>query len=405
MTKADNSNHTVHRALDRIHELIGQEVVVDEIPKRLNQAAREIHAPAIGAMLVTCSDESEQEVADAFHRFFVQHHTPRLKFGSHAAFRSANLGARYEWGSIRLAEDHFATEATTDKFKVLVVKINSHVSHHKDVDSTRYGSLVRYGRHSDCCGALAQLLAGKDTATARDLTTVFTSEADRLSIIRKSDPELRLLLAALVNARLQARKAMVDAQDHLATTPTIYVILPCVTVNRPARDTEILCGVYCGDTRDFPPTYRGLEARPEEWQLTRQLDRVRIAFENKDRPARDHRRMLLENLEVGPPPPHPVIEKARNAYASHPNLKAVAPLMLKGMVLALAEVAPVPAALLLFGEGLIDIHHLFQMENLNKEVAADAKARKLLKTLEGQLESLPPEQAEKVLHVLMQHYG
>ena len=42
--------------------------------------------------------------------------------------------------------------------------------------------------------------------------------------------------------------------------PTYWVVLPCVTVNRHAQDTEIVCGVYAVDGRDGERavTYSGL---------------------------------------------------------------------------------------------------------------------------------------------------
>ena len=82
---------------------------------------------------------------------------------------------------------------------------------------------------------------------------MFQSEGkDRVAILQ--DPEKvseknRPLFAAVVNARLQARRALIDLQDFVPTSPTLYLVLPCVTLNQKQRDTEFLCGLYEADAR------------------------------------------------------------------------------------------------------------------------------------------------------------
>ena len=96
--------------------------------------------------------------------------------------------------------------------------------------------------------------AGKRSPFLDDLREAFDSEGhDRLGALRNSrkvDPLFRPLAAAVVSARLQARKAVLDLQDRTPAQPTYWVVLPCVTVNRHELDTEIVCGVYTVDGRD-----------------------------------------------------------------------------------------------------------------------------------------------------------
>ena len=65
-------------------------------------------------------------------------------------------------------------------------------------------------------------------------------------------------------ARLQARAAAVDAQDHKPATPTVYVIAPAVTLNTMEADDELLCGLYLIDRRKGKrdDVYRGLGDDP-----------------------------------------------------------------------------------------------------------------------------------------------
>ena len=60
-------------------------------------------------------------------------------------------------------------------------------------------------------------------------------------------------------------------QDRAPAQPTYWVVLPCVTVNRHERDTEIVCGVYTVDGREGERvvTYSGLGDDPTGYQIAR----------------------------------------------------------------------------------------------------------------------------------------
>ena len=63
-------------------------------------------ALVVGLAAGACSDESGKENVTAFHRVIVRDLLPELKFWSRSSFRTANLGGRYEPGSIAICEDH-----------------------------------------------------------------------------------------------------------------------------------------------------------------------------------------------------------------------------------------------------------------------------------------------------------
>jgi hypothetical protein len=145
-----------------------------------------------------------------------------------------------------------------------------------------YGWLKRYGARSTCCGALAALLAGSDLPAVRELAETFASEGkDRLALI--NDPtvvpqEHRALVAAITNAALQARRAAGDIERRRPQTPTRFLVLPCVTLNRPGPDTELLVGRYEIDwTSQAPATsHEGLGDDPAGYRIAHQHGRLSI---------------------------------------------------------------------------------------------------------------------------------
>lgn len=92
-----------------LHHLLGLEQDLDHVCYTLRRSVDKQNSAAVGAVHVTCSDESERESIEAFQRAFVEPLLPALKLWSKCPFRTSNLGGRYEWGAIRIAEQHFAT--------------------------------------------------------------------------------------------------------------------------------------------------------------------------------------------------------------------------------------------------------------------------------------------------------
>ena len=79
--------------------------------------------------------------------------------------------------------------------------------------------------------------------------------------------------------------------------------------------------------------------------------------------------------------------------------------MLRALIPLLAQVSPVTAALLLFTNGASGIYQAYRAHQLVDEVEQDGEARLMLADLEKRIEHMPPEQAEKVLKVLLSAQG
>ncbi len=405
--------------MDSLRRLVGLERSLAEVVQSLHFDANALAAPAVGAMHVTCADESERECVEALQSGFVRFLLPSLKFAHQSAFRIANLGGRYEWGAVRIAEQHFATTATDDRFKLLVVKINAHVAVEPSEDgSVRFGTWKRYGRDSTCCGALDAMLRGSNSPFAEDLRELFESEGhDRLPALKdphRVDPLHAPLFAALLSARLQARKAVMDVQDYAPWTPTYFLLLPCVTLNRPGRDTEIVCGMYTVDGRQGgrDAIYCGLGDDPTAFSVrTRnRLLEISDGQVGKERRGRDHRKLALEEwrqradagIRVHDPRLDRVREDvARNRHRDHHHART----LLRVALPILAEVAPVPAAIVLFAQGAADIHHAFRVRNLSKQLEGTEEARRILDEIHERIDTMDPARAEALIEVLARDYG
>jgi len=228
----------------RLIQLLGVEKELHEVPRALRAVARELRAAAVGALHLTCADEAEFECGEAFQKHFSRHLLPPLKHAQASAFRLANLGGRYEPGTARLVENHFATPESAESFKLIVMKINSHVA--RD-DELKYGMMTRYEALSYSCGALRALLDGGKGRHLADLEELFGVE--RLGMLRRVQEDVRPLAAAVMNARSQAIAACRDALSFTPETPTIYLVLPCITINLPGPDREVVCAHHVLDCR------------------------------------------------------------------------------------------------------------------------------------------------------------
>ena len=51
-------------------------------------------------------------------------------------------------------------------------------------------------------------------------------------------------LAAVAGARLQAARAVADIAKYRPLWPTVFLVVPCVTINRTESDTELVVGQY-----------------------------------------------------------------------------------------------------------------------------------------------------------------
>jgi len=262
---------------------IGIENDLAQVAWSLREIAQQLHPSVVGAYQITCSDEAEWECARTFQRLFVEPLLPGLKPDSRAPFRSINFGSRYEQGAIHVAEEHFAAPAAEASPKLLAVKLNSHVGVRAVGEGFEYGRMDRYHRPSACCGALAALLEGKRLPALDELRAAFGSGGmDRLAALADASrvpPGYRALLAAVVNARLQCQRVVDDIQARRPESPTIYLIVPCVTLNRAGPDTELVVG-ECGIdwTNDAASTkYQGLSDDPAAYRVRHAMGRLHIS--------------------------------------------------------------------------------------------------------------------------------
>lgn len=253
--------------LSRFQEIVGQETPMEDLCRRLRIDVQDLNPATVGALHVTCADESEHECADAFQAQFAEHLLPKLKYSFKAPMRIANLGARYESGAAAIAENHFGNPEYESGRRVVVVKINSHVS--KDSHQV-YGEMQRYeSSSSHYCGALRQYLDGREGAHVDSLDQAFQHDGvDRMDWIRRNSPAvIQPLLAAIISTRVQARAAATDISTMVPASPTLFFVVPCVTLNTAQLDTELPVGFYSVDlspSSETPPDpeYVGLGDDP-----------------------------------------------------------------------------------------------------------------------------------------------
>jgi hypothetical protein len=418
-------------AMEQLLQLVGAEKSLTEVSQSLCFDVRSLDCASIGALHVTCADESEYECVEAFQHGFVRYLLPQLKSARHAAFRLANLGGRYEWGSVRLAEDHFATSPSETGSKLMLVKINAHVSFEPLSGRTgtesdpasdppfRLGVWRRYGRDSACCGMLQALLEGHaELPAAGELREAFRSEGvDRLALLRderRVEPIYRPLFAAIVSARLQARKVVLDIQDYNPTGPALFLVAPCVTINRHERDTEIICGLYTIDSRSGRQevSYTGLGDDPSgyEVQIRNRLFVVSDGGVGRQRSGRDHRALVRHEWRARGTRPIEIRDErlerirrdvAENKHRHHGHART----LLRVALPVLAEVAPIPAAVLMFADGAVGMHHAFRVHRLAREMSGSHEARQILDEIESRVDQLEPDRAEALIEMLMDEYS
>jgi hypothetical protein len=78
--------------------------------------------------------------------------------------------------------------------------------------------------------------------------------------------------------------------------------------------------------------------------------------------------------------------------------------LLRAALPILAEVAPVPAAILLFAEGAVGIHHAFRVQQLTREMEQSLEARQILDEIEAKVDQFEPDRARALIELLMRDY-
>ncbi len=399
----------IDRFLDELTTNIGVEQPLDRAAFELKSAVRRMRAGVVGVHHVTCSDEAEHEDADVFYRLVAKDLSPRLKLGVNGVFRTASLGARYEWGSLGAAEGNFGT-TPRGGFKLMLLKMSTHVGCIEEHTERQFGSFERYGTPTETCKALHLFADGLRAPFADELHELFTSEGiDRVAALADVDPTFRSVALAVVAARLQARSAVLEAQDHAPLVPTVYAIVPAVTINKPGRDTEIHVGTYVVDRRSGKSRdrYRGLGDDPSKYRFSIDHGHVRIEQDGagETRDARDHRAIARQRLaEIGTRAigtDARVNALLREAEHNTTGDGAVAKRVALSLLPLLAELTPVGAALALFGGGATGIYEAYRAHRVMRDVEDSAAARDMLHDLSARLERLPPAEARKVVEVLL----
>jgi hypothetical protein len=426
MNEAVLANPSLDPHFGRLTGVIGRERSLHEVSQILHFLVNGLQPRVVGAMLVTCADETETECAEALQHGFARFLLPPLKSGRSSPMRLANLGSQYEWGAARLVDQHYLAPSPGGGFRALLVKINAHVGVMQAAApiagstaqaETRFGVLKRYGVESPCCGALGAFLSGSTDSFAERLHELFDSEGlDRRSLLvdpARTEPSRQALAAAVVSSRLQARKAVLDVLDHVPSVATFWLIVPCVTLNREERDTEIVCGLYVVDGRemDRTPRYRGLGDDPTAYKIHRAPHGWVVEDEHMGsvRDARDHRALVREEWSRRRPAATHHDERldrirrdvAANTHRHHGQAKA----LLRAALPVLAEIAPIPAAVVMFAEGAAGLRHAFRIHKLTRELEGSDAARQILDEVHARVDELDQDRAQALIELLVKEYS
>jgi len=400
-----------------LRELLGKEHPLDTACRTLRDTCRLERPVAVGAYHIHCSDETEKECADAFQQWFVQELLPDLKPWNRSPFRTANLGARYEWGTAGIAEDHYAIPEAMDGVKAVVIKVSSHVGVLPQGNDQQFGKIQRYGAPSSCCGALTGLLCNSHLPSLLRMREVFQSEGkDRVAMLNDAeqvDPAYRLLFAAVVNARLQSRRAVLDIQNMAPRSPTVFLIVPCVTLDRSQRDTELVVGCYRADCSNGPAkvTYQGLGDDPSKYEALLHHGHLQVGDDQlqQERVARDHREIIDQwrarhGIDPSPAREHSAqIREAARKVDKHGS--AVAQEVATALLTTMAVASPIPFALELFVSGAAGIHHVYRAWRLASGGAEANDARPIFDEVLAHIESLSPEEAQQLVQSLAERYA
>ena len=395
--------------MEELRKLVGKEWELDEVCERLHGAAGRLHAPVVGAHAIRCSDETEKESMDAFQRRFVDPLLPNLKLASRSSFRTASLGSRYEWGSARIAEHHYATSASARSFKLMVVKVTSHVYRESRPSAVAYGRMSRYDASSDACGALHALVAGRRLPAIDELREAFGWRgvprlAARL-VAGCVAPALRALAPAVANVRLQARAAALDICDYEPATPTHWVICAGVTINAPGLDTEVVVGLYTAVPGEGTMEYYGLGDDPRSYIIEHRHGRLLLG-EREPFAARrvtDHRARALaawEERAVDRGSPASELGAARRALEKAHGDEEVARAA-RAALEALCRARPEEAAVRLFAGGVAPIDTCYRADRVARGAGDAAEARAILDAVGRSLVAGDAERVREALLGLM----
>ncbi|MDE0895473.1 MAG: hypothetical protein OSB10_02700 [Planctomycetota bacterium] len=402
-----------------LERLIGTEQRLGAVGRAIVSVARKTHSKHVATLHVTCSDEREKECADDFVNTVVR----ELGDGPYtrrAPMRTANLGARYEWGCAPLASNHFDAEGTANS--LLIIKISSHVGFVQNEGVREYGLLDREHLTTHSCGALCCLLDGATKPFTHELELLFGSEGlDRLGLLRDVNvipAAERAVAAGVINARLQARKAMLDVGEHSwrypGKSPERILVVSCVTINRPGVDHELLAGFYGGVLDSSSPsgvkfTWTGLSDDPQELAVTHVAGALNLTCDTPPtrlaRGPREHRQLALHKVLKETSTPVEVHSAVDTAIAeiqasiksgSNPSAK----LALTGLAALIGELMPIAGLALLFSSGAVELHHAWRVHRVAHGQASHTEALALFEEISDNFDQLSEGEAKLAIERL-----
>jgi hypothetical protein len=423
--------HVVPAALRALEQLIGCETALDHFHGTLRRAAQSIQpVHGYGMVQVTCSDEFQGDLRASFERDVARALTSGTITGHRHTFSLSNMGGRLEAGALALAQQHFAVEDRLARARLLLVELSAHVGVRSTAQGKVWGQVERGGAASDCCGALATLLANPTSAAAVrhpwfDQLSAFLGE-ERLGVLRADTTPTRMLSTAILHAVLQGESAVADVLRDPPAIPTHVLIVVLVAINQTSGEQVLPVGfhhlyadgsevsvVHGVSLRSTPGALRfsssagrlvvtsdeGAESTGERrvvlhppHELVQQVEQVRAA---KDEAGRARAQLLHHELRR--------TRKQVERLKQHPHVwRVYARPMLRGLIQGLSVIAPevgVAAMLVQSGHDALRAEHL---RHLLKKGPSSAEARRTLHDMEAELQQLGHRDAQDVLEILLQ---
>lgn len=416
-------------ALAELHKLVGGEIALDAYHGALRRGAQAAaRMAACGAVLVTCSDEFQGELRNAFERDVARPLCSGSIVGQRNIFALSNMAGRLEVGALDLAQEHFAARSASGE-RTIVVEIMAHCGAVLSKGGWSYGRVDRFGVSSDCCGALARLIEDRDEFAAvrhpwrEQLFAYFGPE--RLAALRELDPSVRLLATAVVHALLQGESGLAELLRAQCKSST-HVLIACgVVLNRPSGDTVLPVAihhlhahgsevevVHGASLRSTPASLRfehvagklvvrsdelveSVSApRVQEGQREEFTAHVRALHSTSDELAKARAKLAREHLEG-----------ARRRVASLKKRpaawRAYARPLLRGVMQTLGVVAPEFGLAAMLVQSGHDAARAQRLRKLLQRGPSSAEARQALQQIEAEIQQLGHRDAQQVLEILL----
>lgn len=412
-----------------LQKLVGAEQALDAFHGALRRGVQSAARSATcGAVLATCSDEFQGELRTTFERDVARPLTSGSIVGQRNVFSLSNMAGRLEVGALELAQQHFA-QRQSESMRLLVVEIMAHCGVLATKGEWRYGIVDRFGVMSDCCGALARLIAGGEEFAAvrhpwhEQLSAFFGPE--RLEALRAVDADTRLLSAAIVHAVLQGESGVADVLRAGARAPT-HVFIACgVVLNRPGADTVLPVALHhlFASGREVELVHgASLRSTPQALRFEHQFGRLRVSSDEQiestsaPRVELEHAAELVEHSRVL----HSLEDERSKARAKlarehlESTRERVARLkqrpqawrvyarpVLRGLMQTLGVVAPEFGLVAMLVQSGHDATRAQRLRRLLQQGPTSVEARKALQGIEAEIQQLGHRDAQEVLEILL----